>query len=181
MGALEAYLRSLKKRPLQTKATTSACIQACSDTLAQKLSGAKKLDLRRTMLMSLFGYAWVGPSMHYWQKWLEVLFKGQKSRSPRTVVSKSIVDQLVYGPCANAVAMTFITLMIEKKTFSQLRHKLRKSFWSTQLSAWRIWPLASLLNNAFVPLQLRALFMNAVGFLWSTLLILKSQAKKIEK
>lgn len=43
------------------------------------------------MLMQAFGFLWAGPSNHYWQKFLEKLFKGR--RDGTTVVQKVIIDR----------------------------------------------------------------------------------------
>ena len=40
------------------------------------------------VLMQAFGFLWAGPSNHYWQKFLEKLFKGR--RDGATVVQKVI-------------------------------------------------------------------------------------------
>lgn len=45
-----------------------------------------------------------------------------------------------------------------------------------QQRGWRLWPLASFVSQQFVPLQLRVLWLNAVAFLWSLFLILRSSA-----
>ena len=172
-----AYLRKLEKKPVKTKAVTAACIQTCSDIVAQRISGSKRLDLRRTGLMTLFGLVWAGPSLHYWQKFLDKVFSGRQ-QSLRLVLEKACFDQSVYGPCANVAMMTFITLLIEGKSIQQLKDKIRKQFVAVQLNAWKIWPVASVLNYSLVPPNLRVLFMNCVGFAWSTFLIYNSSQKK---
>jgi hypothetical protein len=43
------------------------------------------------MLMQAFGFLWAGPSNHYWQKFLEKLFKGR--RDGATVVQKVVLDR----------------------------------------------------------------------------------------
>ena len=62
-----------------------------------------------------------------------------------------------------------------------LREKVRTQFVRVQLNAWKLWPLASVVNYAFVPAQLRVLFMNCVGFAWSTFLIHSIKNKKSKK
>ena len=174
--AWSMYLRKLQAKPVQTKALTAAGIQTCSDVLAQRISGSKQLNLRRTGLMALFGLLWAGPSLHYWQQFLEKSFRGRK-QSLRLVIEKACLDQSIYGPAANLTMMAFITLCIEKKPLEYLKDKVKKQFVSVQLNAWKIWPVASLVNYSFVPPSLRVLFMNCVGFMWSTFLIYTSQGK----
>ncbi|QDZ18226.1 peroxisomal membrane protein PMP22 [Chloropicon primus] len=177
-GVLEVawglYLRKLERDPVRTKAVTAACIQGCSDAVAQKLSGAKRVDSRRAALMALFGLVWAGPGLHYWQKFLEGRFRGRR-QNLRLVLEKAFFDQSVYGPVANLAMMSFITLLVEGKTLGDLKAKVKKQFLSVQLNAYKVWPLASIANYSLVPPELRVLFMNGVGFLWSTFLILSSQ------
>ncbi|XBH89718.1 hypothetical protein VPH35_081554 [Triticum aestivum] len=47
----QAYMRQLSKHPLRTKAITSGVLAGCSDAVAQKISGVKKLQLRRLLLI----------------------------------------------------------------------------------------------------------------------------------
>ena len=183
------YLDKLAKKPVQTKAFTAAFIQAASDVVAQSIVGRRSragdgedekkkrkgkggkalIDVRRTALMAVFGFVWVGPGLHYWQRFLESKFAGRK-QSLRLVLEKACFDQAFYGPVANVAMMTFITLLIEKKSAQALRKKLTSQLVGVQLNAWKVWPLASILNYSFVPVELRVLFMNLVGFGWSTFL-----------
>ncbi len=105
------YLKKIGEKPVQTKAVTAACIQGCSDLVAQKmLAPSGRLNLQRTGLMALFGLAWAGPGLHYWQQALERAFKG-KPQTLGLVLKKSALDQSCYGPVANLAIMAFITLM----------------------------------------------------------------------
>ena len=51
------------------------------------------------------------------------------------------------------------------------RTKLRADFRGVQARGWRVWPLASYLNQEFVPLKLRVLWLNVVALGWTTFLI----------
>ncbi|KAL5542300.1 hypothetical protein UlMin_010010 [Ulmus minor] len=45
------YLQQLQKNPLRTKAITTGVLVGCSDAIAQKISGVKKLQFKRLLLM----------------------------------------------------------------------------------------------------------------------------------
>lgn len=47
---------------------------------------------------------------------------------------------------------------------------VRDSIWGTLLVCWKLWPVANLINFAFVPANLRVLFMNFVGLGWNIFL-----------
>jgi len=49
----QAYMRQLQAHPLRTKAITSGVLAGCSDAVAQKISGASKLRLRRLLLIAV--------------------------------------------------------------------------------------------------------------------------------
>ncbi|GAU46400.1 hypothetical protein TSUD_28160 [Trifolium subterraneum] len=76
--AWKKYLLQLQLHPLRTKAITSAVLAGFSDAVAQKISGVKKLQLRRLLLFMLYGFAYAGPFGHYLHKLMDYLFKGKK-------------------------------------------------------------------------------------------------------
>jgi hypothetical protein len=47
----QAYMKQLGAHPLRTKAITSGVLAGCSDVVAQKISGVKKLQFRRVLLI----------------------------------------------------------------------------------------------------------------------------------
>jgi hypothetical protein len=49
----KAYARQLRAHPLRTKAVTSGVLAGCSDAVAQKIAGARKLQLRRLLLITV--------------------------------------------------------------------------------------------------------------------------------
>lgn len=56
-----------------------------------------------------------------------------------------------------------IGMQAGKAAGSMVKNKL----WGTMVTCWKIWPLANLINFAFVPAPLRVLFMNFVGLGWN--------------
>lgn len=44
---------------------------------------------------------------------------------------------------------------------------VRENIWGTMKVCWKLWPVANLLNFAFVPASLRVLFMNFIGLGWN--------------
>ena len=97
------YQRKMRKAPLQTKAVTAAAIQGASDVLGQLLTKPRgaRLRLGKTAKMAFFGLVWVGPSIHFWQNFMEgVAFRGAPPGTP-TVLRKTVFDQLTYGPVQN--------------------------------------------------------------------------------
>ncbi|KAK9826536.1 hypothetical protein WJX74_001197 [Apatococcus lobatus] len=170
--AWKRYLHSLNTRPLRTKTLTSATLAALSDLAAQLLT-TKKVQWRRTVAFALYGLLWSGPANHYWQQFLQKAFKGRND--PRSIVQKVIVENLTFAPFANAVMMSFISTVIEGRSIQGTKEKLRRDFPPVIFSAWRVWPLASLINYRFVPLHLRVPFVSIMALCWSIFLIISSK------
>ena len=61
--------------------------------------------------MQLFGLMWSGPSAHFWQHFTERLFRGK--RDGATIIKKTLLDQLSYGPLCNAMYMAYVALVVE--------------------------------------------------------------------
>ena len=61
--------------------------------------------------MQLFGLIWSGPSAHFWQFFTERLFRGK--RDGATIIKKTLLDQLSYGPLCNAMYMAYVALVVE--------------------------------------------------------------------
>ena len=178
-GVWAAYQRALRARPLGTKALTAAAVQGGSDVLAQLLTrcgpGAA-LDLRKALKMAAFGLLWGGPSIHYWQRFMEeVAFRGARPGFG-TVLVKTVLDQATYGPVQNLAFMSFITLAVEGKSLAALRRLVHENFWGVQLNGWKVWPLAALINYRYLPVPFRAPFANLVALGWSMFLIMRTSS-----
>lgn len=127
----------------------------------------------------LFGLVWAGPSCHYWQNALEKIVPRRMRESKGSwAIRKTVVDQLAYGPIANAVFLCFMGGVVERKGIRGTIEKLQGDFVHTQINGWLVWPLASVLNQFYVPLQLRVLWLNIVSLVWSTWLMLHKSPKK---
>eukprot|EP00741_Cyanophora_paradoxa_P013604 tig00020703_g13134.t1 len=168
-------MRQLQRRPLATKAVTSASIAALSDALAQTLAGKRAYVLHRTLKLFLFGFVVSGPAGHFWQQIIERLFRGRRSKT--LALEKVIVDQTVFAPFMNAA---FIVCMswIEKRGVWETGVVLKRTLLSVLKANWRVWPLANLINYKYVPVQLRVLFCNIVSLFWTCFLVLKTSTKR---
>lgn len=168
------YLRQLRRRPLRTKAVTSAVILGLSDMIAQGLNG-KPFAVRRNLAAALWGLCWSGPSAHFWQNFMERISRGR--RDIPAVLVKVLFDQLTYGPLNNLITMAFLTLVVEDKGLEHFLHKVVHEYPRIQLNGWKVWPLAAMFNYLFVPLQRRVLFLNCIALGWTTFLNMSATSK----
>jgi len=168
----QAYMRQLGKHPLRTKAITSGVLAGCSDAVAQKISGVKKLQLRRLLLIILYGFAYAGPFGHFFHKLMEKIFKGKKGKE--TTAKKVIVEQLTVSPWNNMMFMMYYGLVVEGRPFGQVKSKVKNDYASIQMTAWKFWPIVGWINYEYMPLQLRVLFASSVASCWGVFLNLKA-------
>ena len=204
---MDLYVSKLESSPLITKAVTSGCITALSNYISQRMQrrnasnrsdscssndsgreGGKRsgsfqegkiIRWNNVVKFLLFGLVWAGPSCHYWQNALEKIVPRRMRESKGSwAIRKTVVDQLAYGPVANAVFLCFMGGVVERKGIRGMIEKLQNDFLHTQINGWLVWPLASVLNQFYVPLQLRVLWLNIVSLVWSTWLMLHKSPKK---
>uniref|UniRef100_A0A804NPB1 Peroxisomal membrane protein PMP22 n=1 Tax=Zea mays TaxID=4577 RepID=A0A804NPB1_MAIZE len=132
----QAYMKQLQAHPLRTKAITSGVLAGCSDAVAQKISGVSKLQLRRLLLIALYGFAYAGPFGHFLHKLMDRFFKGKKGKE--TTAKKVLVEQLTASPWNNMMFMMYFGLVVEGRPFGQVKNKVKKDYASVQLTAWRV-------------------------------------------
>ena len=81
--------------------------------------------------------------------------------------------------------MTYIAMVVEGRSWPFTQRKIKRDYPALQINGWKVrlcmfftllppnnqrhsqlWPLASLINYKFVPLQFRVLFANIVSVFW---------------
>ncbi|KAJ4838752.1 Peroxisomal membrane protein pmp22 [Turnera subulata] len=176
---LQQYLLQLHHHPLRTKAITAGVLSAISDIAAQKLTGIKKLQLRRLLLKVLFGFAYLGPFGHFLHILLDKIFKGKKDT--KTVAKKVTLEQLTSSPWNNLVFMIYYGLVIEGRPWTHVKAKVRKDYPSVQFTSWTFWPVVSWVNHQYVPLQFRVIFQSIIACGWGIFLNLQARSVALTK
>ncbi|XP_078177042.1 peroxisomal membrane protein PMP22-like isoform X2 [Carex rostrata] len=110
------YMLQLQLHPLRTKMITAGILAGISDSTAQKLSGIKKIELRRLLLKMLFGFAYGGPFGHVVHKALDSIFKGKRDK--KTVAKKVLLEQVTLSPWNNLVFLFYYGLVVEILAYS---------------------------------------------------------------
>jgi hypothetical protein len=147
------------------EAIAQALQRTSSSPSSPSRAAAWLTSLKRVLQLAGYGALWSGPSNHYFNLFLESLFKNWNSGAIGTLISKTIVDQLLYGPCCTATFLSWVTLVIERGSLGDLLRLLKRRFWPIQKQSWRFWPLAALVCYT-LPRDLRLVFMSAVGVAW---------------
>ncbi|KAL8045967.1 hypothetical protein ABFX02_08G148700 [Erythranthe guttata] len=173
------YLLQLQQHPLRTKVITAGVLSAISDIVAQKLSGIKKLQIKRLLLKVLFGSAYLGPFGHYFHIMLDKIFKGKKDKT--TVAKKVMLEQLTSSPWNNMVFMLYYGLVVEGRPWIHVKSKIKKEYPSVQYAAWTFWPVVGWINHQYVPLQFRVIVQSVVACFWAIFLNLKAKSMTLTK
>ncbi|KAE9453023.1 hypothetical protein C3L33_15090, partial [Rhododendron williamsianum] len=129
------YLLQLQVHPLRTKALTSGVLIGSSDIIAQKITGAKRLQFRRILLLMLYGIMYSGPFGHFFHKMMDKIFKGKKGNT--TVAKKVVLEQLTSSPWNNMLFMMYYGLVVEGRPWGLVKNKVRHDYPSIQLTAWK--------------------------------------------
>ncbi|KAM3394251.1 peroxisomal membrane protein PMP22 [Capsicum galapagoense] len=176
---LQKYLVQLQKHPLRTKAITAAVLSAISDIVAQKITGIKKLQMRRLLLKVLFGFAYLGPFGHFLHLLLDKLFKGKKDTT--TVAKKVVIEQVTSSPWNNLLFMIYYGLVIESRPWIQVKSNIKKEYPKVQYTSWMFWPVVGWINHQYVPLQFRVIFHSIVACCWGIFLNLRARSMALKK
>lgn len=184
MGAVvkkgwENYMLQLQLHPLRTKMLTAGVLAGISDSVAQKLSGIPKIQLRRLLLKVLFGFAYGGPFGHFLHKLLDIIFKGKKDS--KTVAKKVLLEQVTSSPWNNFLFLMYYGLIVERRPWPQVKEKVKKDYPSVQLTAWTFWPVVGWVNHQYMPLQFRVVFHSLVACCWGIFLNLRARTKTLNK
>ncbi|KAK4368336.1 hypothetical protein RND71_012128 [Anisodus tanguticus] len=175
----QKYLIQLQQHPLRTKAITAAVLSAVSDIVAQRITGIKKLQIRRLLLKVLFGFAYLGPFGHFLHLLLDKLFKGKKDTT--TVAKKVVLEQVTSSPWNNLLFMVYYGLVIESRPWIQVKSNIKREYPKVQYTAWTFWPVVGWINHQYVPLQFRVIFHSIVACGWGIFLNLRARSMALKK
>jgi hypothetical protein len=93
-----------------------------------------------------------------------------------TVFVKILLDQLLFSP---TVLFGYLSILAfaNQQLFEEYKNTFRPTsgkYWQILFVNWRVWPIVNIINFRFVPVHLRVLFTNIVGYFWGIYLILQS-------
>uniref|UniRef100_A0A7S1XQJ5 Peroxisomal membrane protein MPV17 n=1 Tax=Phaeomonas parva TaxID=124430 RepID=A0A7S1XQJ5_9STRA len=165
--ALEWYAGQLRRRPLQTKVTTSALISVLGELLRAAIK-KDRTSLRRIAVFAAYGGAVVAPIMHFWYSFLE-----RSCRKYGTgvvgIIMRLVGDRLVLGPPFIAATILFLQTGLGG-SLRKGAAAVKKQFLPVFAAATKLWTPAQLVNFKAVPVQYRVLYGNLVAVGWNVLL-----------
>ncbi|KAL3678257.1 hypothetical protein R1sor_021213 [Riccia sorocarpa] len=170
------YMGCLDSNPILTKAITSAFLTLFGDVFCQfVVENADKLDIKRTCIMTLLGFALTGPTLHFWYL---TLHKVVTVGGTAGVGVRLALDQFVFSPIFIAVFIS--SLMTLEGKSSQIVAKLKQDLWPACLANWKLWIPAQAINFMLVPQKLQVGFANIVALAWNTYMSYQSHKKVVE-
>lgn len=112
-----------------------------------------------------------GPLIHAFHTFLDgVLFKGFSQTSTPVVSAKLLIDQLLFSPFFMAIYY-YAQGLTEDRSLASTTQTLKTDIYGLMRKSWTVWVPANFVSYWLVPLDLRVLFGNLVGFFWNAYLI----------
>ena len=135
----------------------------CADTVFLSNSS---FVWQRSLIMSFFGFAFFGPAGHVFYNWLDKQIVGTRGR---VVLTKILVDQLVWAPFVFVVFFAYIEVILGNswKNFGQT---IQRDLFPVCQASWRVWPLVHSINFKFVSTRHRLIFVNGVQMAFNAFL-----------
>ena len=156
-AVLDSYQKALDDKPIFTKACTSGVGFAVSDVLTQLFIEKMDFDLKRLVKMASFGFLLHGTTGHFFYKFLDGKLTGT---APLTVAAKVAIDQTCWAPVF--MVMFFSYMMVFEGTPDLIEAKIRQDVFTAVKGSWMTWIPAHTINFAFVPSDMRLLYINTI-------------------
>ncbi|KAL3684282.1 hypothetical protein R1sor_002304 [Riccia sorocarpa] len=125
------------------------------------VENAEKLDIKRTCIMTLLGFALTRPTLHFWYL---TLHKVVQSVGQRVSVS----DSLLISLCSRRFSLP---------SSSALASFISQDLWPACLANWKLWIPAQAINFMLVQQKLQVGFANIVTLAWNTYMSYQSHKK----
>lgn len=161
---LATYEGWLAKKPILTKALTSAVGFALGDILAQCfLGGDAAFDWARFARVTSFGFVLHGTTGHVWYGKLDQLLPGTEAWK---VAVKVAADQVLWAPIFTAMYFSYLGLA-EGRSMDYIKAKIQNDTMAGVTASWKVWPIVHAVSFRFVPTELRILYINSIQVRWS--------------
>ncbi|KAJ7013396.1 PXMP2/4 family protein 4-like [Populus alba x Populus x berolinensis] len=204
IGFIGWYLGMVKSRPILTKSATSSLIYIAADLSSQTISlpSSEPYDLVRTLRMAGYGLLIVGPSLHFWFKFVSKLLP---KRDLITTFKKILMGQTIYGPIMTVVFFSLNARLqgkhradpvlsnwsINKNVFhfdlhdgqvcensAEIIARLKRDLLPTMINGVMYWPVCDFVTFKFIPVHLQPLVSNSFSYLWTVYMTYMANLEK---
>jgi protein Mpv17 len=105
---------------------------------------------------------------HVWYKYLDTVVSPENPSCSKAVVTKMLADQALWAPLNTILFYAYLALL--EGNAEALPAILHDKLLPTVLAGYALWPLAHLVNFAFIPGEQRLLYVNFVNLFWTVYL-----------
>ncbi|KAF6261972.1 hypothetical protein COO60DRAFT_1498627 [Scenedesmus sp. NREL 46B-D3] len=109
------------------------------------------------------------PIGHYWFQFLDKCIFPNAMANPMTAVIKTLLDQALMAPAGIGLFFCAMSVM-EGNSMQEAWASTKEKFKPTMMANYMLWPVANLVNFAFVPPAQRILYCNVVYIFWASYL-----------
>ena len=119
------------------------------------------------------GTFYLGPSLHVWYcKGLPQVVNrvaGPNASKFKASFTGMLFDQILFAPIFLSGFFVVQGLVGERSLegVSKGVDLCQNKLWEALLTNWKIWPIATMINLTYVPMQYRVLFANFIGLFWN--------------
>lgn len=114
--------------------------------------------MKRFLTLSFFGFAYHGPSGHFFYNWLDKKIPGTEAK---TVAMKVLIDQTLWCPIFMTVFFTYLGL-VNGDSFGAIGNKIKSDLLSACQGSWKVWPIVHAINFRFIATKYRLVYINTV-------------------
>jgi hypothetical protein len=171
------YTKQIDAHPLLTKAITAGVVGGAGDLSSQIILSdeehkkpnstvLERIDWQRTARFVFMNVAMVGPTLHYWYRWLGKKFPGKSIKSVAICV---FMDEVIFTPLYYPVFLTALWKLEhgDKLSYPKIGSMLWTEMPALILTEWILWIPAQVVNFRFVRGKFQVLFVNMVGIFWN--------------
>mmetsp|Transcript_5154 Transcript_5154/g.9372 ORF Transcript_5154/g.9372 Transcript_5154/m.9372 type:complete len:201 (+) Transcript_5154:79-681(+) len=175
------YLKSLERRPLSTKALTSAVLRTLAVLISQTILGLKNYDWKQVQKYLIYTIFFDLPVLEPWYTWggLNALTRAVRlhlleSKSKRLfVLVQAMLDQLTYGIAYNAYFFVCFGFLGGKSLSLSCRDMLQV-IGPTTRDSFSFW-IPATYGLLSMPVNLQLPTMSLAGFFWALCLAMKQK------
>lgn len=178
------YLKSLQRRPLSTKASTSAVLRTFAVLISQTILGLKSYDWKQVQKYLVYTFLFDLPVLEPWYTWggLNILTRAVglhlvESKSKRLfVLLQAMLDQLTFGIAYNAYFFVCFGFL-GGKSFSTSCREMLEVIGPTTRDSFAFW-IPATYGLLSMPIELQLPTMSLAGFFWALCLAMKQKIRE---
>ncbi|KAJ2753564.1 hypothetical protein IWQ56_006599 [Coemansia nantahalensis] len=188
LAVLTAYLSSLARNPLGTKAVTAATLNFLQEEIAQRCSGMRAHEQarakarggsgggkcaiervvdKRVLQFSLYGLVVSGPLNHFLYEILNRVFAGRPKTKLNTVLAL-LAQNLLISPVLNSVFLAANAAIAGERDVRRIVQVVRARLLGMMKVSWVVFPCVQLFAARALPPLVWVPFFNAIAFVFGT-------------